>query len=80
MCRNSGYSESQEQVETLVHAIDLEARVLGEVFIISRSARSKRRTEIGLGVEYLPPLIEILKRNADLNILSSYIKMIFRIQ
>jgi hypothetical protein len=34
--------------DTLVHAIDFEARVLGEVFSIIRSARPKWRTEVEL--------------------------------
>ena len=62
--------------ETLVHAIDFEAGVLGEVLGIIRSARPKGRTKIELWVEYLPHFIEILKGDADLNILSRYIKMI----
>jgi hypothetical protein len=65
---------ARNKEETLVHAIDFEARVLGEMLIIIRSASPKGRTEIELGVEYLPHFIEILKGNADLNILSSYMK------
>lgn len=58
--------------ETLVHAIDLEAWILGKVLIIIRSARPKGRTEIELCVEYLPNFMEILTGNTDLYILSNY--------
>ena len=66
----------RDKEETLVHAIDFEARVLGEVLIIIRSARPKGRTKFELCVEYLLHFMEILKGNTDLDILHSYIKMI----